>query len=88
MGLRSPFNVNLEEICEANVIKVFQRNVMIKTPYQCDIAVYQPAKKIYYDFLDKNFRRQDSELCYMDIDLSYLEISGDSFDKVVQAEMK
>ena len=45
---------------------------MIKRPYQCGNAVYQLAKlrmlEFYYDFLDKNFSRQDFELCYIDTD--------------------
>ena len=43
-ALRSPFYDNLEEIGGAYEIKEFKRNVMIKRPYQCGIAVYQLAK--------------------------------------------
>ena len=67
-ALRSPFFDNLEEIGGAYEIKEFKRTVMIKSPYQCGIAVYQMVKlrilESYYDFLDKYFSRQDSELLY------------------------
>ena len=43
-ALRSPFYDNLEEIEGAHEIKEFKRTVVIKRPYQCDIAVYQLAK--------------------------------------------
>ena len=43
-ALMSPFYDNLEEIGGAYEIKEFKRNVMIKRPYQCGIAVYQLAK--------------------------------------------
>ena len=36
--------------------------------------------EFYYDFLDKYFSRQDSELCYMDTDSFYLEIRANSQD--------
>ena len=69
-ALRSLFFDNLEEIGGAYEIKEFKRTVMIKRPYQCGTAVYQLTKlrmlEFYYDFLDKYFRRQDFELCYMD----------------------
>ena len=42
----------------------------------------------YYDFLNEYFSRQDSELCYMDADSFYLEMSGDSLDEAVRPEMK
>ena len=61
-------------------------------PYQCGVAVYQLAKlrmlEFYYDFLDKYFSRQDFEMCYIDTDLFYLAISGDSLDDIVRPEMK
>ena len=66
----------------------FKRNVMIKRPHQCSIAVYQLAKlrmlEFYYDFLDKYFSRQDFELCYMDADSFYLAMSGDSLDDILR----
>ena len=90
--LRSPFFDNLEEIGGAYKIKEFKRTVMIKRPYQCGIAVYQPAKlrmlELYYDFQDKYSSRQDFELCYMDTDSFYLTMSGDSLDEIVRPEMK
>ena len=65
---------------------------MIKRPYQCGVAVYQLAKlrmlNLYYDFHDKSFSRQDFEFCYMDTDLFYLAISGDSLDDIVKPQMK
>ena len=65
---------------------------MIKRPYQCGVAVYQLAKlrmlNLYYDFHDKYFSRQDFEFCYMDTDLFYLAISGDSLDDIVKPQMK
>ena len=67
-ALRSLFFDNLEEIGMAYEIKEFKQTVMIKRPYQCGMAVYQLAKlrmlELYYDFLDKHFNRQESELCY------------------------
>ena len=81
-ALRSPFFNNLEETGGAYEIKEFERTVIMKRPYQCDIAVYQLAKlqmlEFYYDFLDKYFSRKDFELCYMDTDSFYLAMSGDS----------
>ena len=44
--------------------------------------------EFYYDFLVKYFSRQDFELCYMDTDLCYLGMSGDSLDEIVKSEMK
>ena len=67
---------------------------MIKSelPYQCGVAVYQLAKlrmlNLYYDLHDKYFSRQDFEFCYMDTDLFYLAISGDSLDDIVKPQMK
>ena len=91
-ALRSPFFDNLEEIGGAYEIKEFKRTVMIKRPYQCGIAVYQLAKlqmlEFCHDFLDKYFSRQDLELCYMDTDLFYLEMTGYSLDEIVRPEMK
>ena len=56
------------------------------------LLVYQLSKlqmlEFYYDFFDKYFSRQDSEFCYMDTDLFYLAISGDSLDVIVRAEMR
>ena len=70
-AFRSPLFDNLEEIGWAYEIKEFKRTVIIKRPNQCGIAVYQLAKlrmlEFYYDFLDKYFRRQDFELCSMQI---------------------
>ena len=90
--LRSPLFDNLEEISGAYEIKELQRTVTIKRPYQCGIAVYQLAKlrmlEFYYDFLDKYFSRQNFKLCYMDTDLFYLAMSGDSLDEIVRPEMK
>ena len=91
-ALRSPFFDNLEEIDGAYEIKELKRNVMIKRPYQCDIAVYQLAKlrmlEFYYGFLGKYFSRQDFELCYMDTDSFYLAVSGESLDEIVRPQMK
>ena len=42
----------------------------------------------YYDFLKEYFSRQDFELCYIDTDLLYLAMSGDSLDKIVKPEMR
>ena len=68
-------------------MKDFKRTVMIKRPYQCGIAAYQLVKlqmlEFYYNFLDKYFSRQDFELCYMDNDIFYLAMSGDSLDDIV-----
>ena len=65
---------------------------MIKRPYQYGIAIYQLAKlrmlEFYYDFLYKYFSRKDFELCYMDTDLFYVTVSGDSLDEIVKPEMK
>ena len=44
--------------------------------------------EFYYDFLDNYFGRQDFELCYMDADLFYLSISGDSLDEIVRPGMR
>ena len=65
---------------------------MIKRPYKSGgIAVYQLAKlrmlEFYYDFLGKYFGTKDFELCYMDTH-SFLEMSGDSLDEIVNPEMK
>ena len=83
---------NLEEIGGAYEIREFKRNIRIKRPYQCGIAVYHLAKlqmlEFYCDFLDKYFSRQDFELCYMDTDSFYLAMSGDSLDEIVRSEMK
>ena len=90
--LRSPFFDDLEEIDGTYEIKERKQTVMIKRPYQCGIAVYQLAKLrmlgFYYDFLDKYFSRQDFELCYMDTDLFYLAISGDSLDEIAKPEIR
>ena len=90
--LRSSSFNDLEEIGWAYETKEFKRNVMIKRPYQCGIAVYQLAKlrmlEFYYDFQDKYCSRQDFELCYMDTDSFYLAMSGDSLDKIVRPEME
>ena len=84
--------LDLEEIGGAYEIKKSKRTVMINSPYQCGIAVYQLAKlrmlEFYYDFLDKYFSRQDFELCYMDTDSFYLAMSGDSLNDIVKPEMK
>ena len=42
--------------------------------------------EFYYDSLDKYFRRQDSELCYMATDSFYLAMSGDSLDETAKPE--
>ena len=42
----------------------------------------------YYDFLKEYFSRQDFELCYIDTDLLYLAMSGDSLDKIFKPEMR
>ena len=39
-------------------------------------------------FFDKYFNRQDFELCYMDTDSFYLEMSGDSLDEIVRPETR
>ena len=79
-ALRSPFFDNLEEIDGVYEIKGLKRNVMIKRPYKCGIAVYQLAKlrmlEFYYEYLDKYFSGQHFELCYMDTDSFYLAMSG------------
>ena len=91
-ALRFPFFDNLEEVGGAYEIKERKRTVMIKRPYQGGIAVYQLTKlrilELYYDFLDNYFGRQDFELCYMDADLFYLSISGDSLDEIVRPGMR
>ena len=91
-ALRSLFFDDLEEIGGVYEIKEFKQTVMIKRPYQCGIAVYQLAKlrmlEFFYDFLDKYFRRQDSELCYMDTESFYLKMSGASLDDIVRPEIK
>ena len=91
-ALRSPFFDDLEETDGAYEIKERKQTVMIKRPYQCGITVYQLAKlwmlEFYYDFLDKYFSRQDFELCYMDTNLFYLEMRGDTLDEIVRPEMK
>ena len=90
--LRSPFFDSSEDIVGACKIKKFKQTVMTKRPYQCGIAVYQLAKlrmlEFYYDFLGKYFSRQDFELCYMDTNLFYLEMRGDTLDEIVRPEMK
>ena len=85
-ALRSPFFDNLEEIGGIYEIRELKRAVMINRPYQCGIAIYQLDKLPV--FLDEYFSRQDFELCYMDTDLFYLAMSGDSLDEIVQPEMK
>ena len=91
-ALRSTFFDNLEVIGGANEVKELKRNVMIKRPYQCGIAVYQLAKsrmlEFYYDFLDKYYSRQDFELCYMDTDSFYLTMSGESLVEIAKPETK
>ena len=91
-SLRSPFFEDLEEIDGAYEIKERKRQIQIKRPYQCGIAVYQLAKlrmlEMYYDFLDKYFDRRDFELCYMDTDSFYIAISGESLDDIVKPEMR
>ena len=56
------------------------------------LLVYQLSKlqmlEFYYDFLDKYFSRQESEFCFMDTDLFYLAISGDSLDEIGRAEIR
>ena len=90
-ALRSPFFDDLEEIGGAYEIKQRKRNVQIKRPYQCGIAVYQLAKlrmlEFYYDFLDKYIDRSGFELCYMDTDSFYLALSGESLRAVVKPEL-
>ena len=91
-ALRSPFFDDLEETGWFYEIKELKQTVMIKRPYQCDIAVYQLTKlrmlEFYYDFLDKYFRRQDFELRYMDTDSFYLSMNGYSLDEAVRPKMK
>ena len=91
-ALRSPFFYNLEETAGTYEIKKFKRTVMIKGPYQCCTAVYQLTKlrmlEFYYEFLDKYFSRQDSELCYIDTNPFYPAMRGDSLDEIVRLEMK
>ena len=85
------FLIILEEVGWAYEIKERKRTVMIKRPYHCGIAVYLAKLRMlefYYDFLEKYFSGQDSELCYMDTDSFYLAISGDLLDEIVKAEMK
>ena len=91
--LRSPFFYNLEEVGGAYEIKERKRTVMIKRPCQCGVALCQLEKlrmlEFYYDFLDKYFRRQGFELCYVDTESFYLAISGDdSLDKIVRPQMR
>ena len=90
---RSPFFEDLEEINEG-VFEVRQRKkqVTIKRPYQCGIAVYQLAKlrmlEFYYDFLDKFCDRRDFELIQMDTDSFYMAVSANDFDEIIKPEMK
>ena len=44
--------------------------------------------EFYYDFLDKYFNRQDSELCYICADSFYLVMSGDSLDEIVKSGLR
>ena len=89
---RSPFFEDLEEISE-EVFEVRQRKkkVTITRPFQCGIAVYQPAKlrmlEFYYDFLDKFCDRKDFELIQMDTDSFYMALSEENFD-IIKPEMK
>ena len=89
---RSPFFDIVEDIGGAYEIKEFKQNAMIKQPYQNGIAVYQLAKlkmlEFYYDFLDRYFNRQDFEVFYMDTDLFYLGMSGNSLDEIVKHESR
>ena len=91
-ALRSPFFDDSKEIGWAYDIKEFKRSVMIKRPYQHDIAVSQLAKlrslELFYDYVDKFFSRQDFELCSMDRDSVCLEMSGDSLDEIDRSELK
>ena len=91
-ALRSPFFEDLEEIGKAYEIQERKREVKIKRPYQCGIAVYQLAKlrmlEFYYDFIDKYIDRSDFEYIYMDTDSAYFAISGNSLDDVIKPELK
>ena len=91
-ALRSAFFEDLEEIDGAYEIRERKRQIQIKRPYQCGIAVYQLAKlrmlEFYYDFLDKYVDRCDFELMYMDTDSFYLAISGESLDDVIKPELR
>ena len=90
---RSPFFEDLEEISDG-VFEVRQRKkqVTIKRPCQCRIAVYQLAKlrmlEFYYDFLDKFCDRKDFELIQMDTDIFYMALSAENFDDIIKPEMK
>ena len=91
-ALRSAFFEDLEEIDDAYEIRERKRQIQIKRPYQCGIAVYQLAKlrmlEFYYDFLDKYVDRCDFELMYMDTDSFYIAISGESLDDVIKPELR
>ena len=90
---RSPYFDDLEEISNG-VFEVRQRKrqVTIRRPYQCGIAVYQLAKlrmlEFYYDFVDKFCDRRDFEVIQMDTDSLYMTLSSDDFDEIVRPELK
>ena len=92
MALRSPHFQNLEEINDVYEVKERKKQVKIKRPYQCGIAVYQLAKlrmfEFYYDFIDKYIDRGDFELCYMDTDSYYMGLSSDKIDDIVKTGLK
>ena len=91
-ALRSAFFEDLEEIDGAYEIRQKKKQIQIKRPYQCGIAVYQLAKlrmlEFYYDFLDKYVDRSNFELMYMDTDSLYITISGETLDDVIKPELK
>ena len=90
---RSPYFDDLEEISNG-VFEVRQRKrqVTIKRPYQCGIAVYQLAKlrmlEFYYDFVDKFCDRRDFELIQMDTDSFYMALSANDFDDIIKPDLK
>ena len=91
-ALRSAFFEDLEEIDGAYEIRERKRQIQIKRPYQCGIAVYQLAKlrmlEFYYDFLDKYVDRCDFELMYMDTDSFYIALSAETLDDVIKPELR
>ena len=90
---RSPFFEDLEEVSEgAFEVRQRKRQVTIKRPYQCGIAVYQLAKlrmlEFYYDFLGKFCDRRDFELIQMDTDSFYMALSANDFDDIIKPDLK
>ena len=91
-AFRSPFFDDLEVINETYELKERKRQVNIRRPYQCGIAVYQLAKlrmlEFYYDFLDKYVDRRDFELIQMDTDSMYMALSAENLDDIVKPSLQ